>query len=167
MAAELLPLMAMTGNVGNRPVTPNDAENPPAAAQFDYATLASLVRALYDALEDAARSHLIVDKRKTAQPGQFNTPRLHALQGFVLRVGGAARSVDEQEYIYFFLEVLYADTDAVDGDKLLHGSLRAKFPTPHAFVHAMRDEFNAAVLEAGWRKVKIEDDGMQYEAYYL
>eukprot|EP00170_Pyropia_yezoensis_P007361 contig_30131_g7383 len=45
-------------------------------------------------------------------------------------------------------------------------SLRAVFPSPTAFVNALRDDLDDAALDAGWLKVRIKEGGVEYEAYY-
>lgn len=137
-----------------------------ASAEYLYQTLATRVRALYEVLDDAARSVPIVERRKHSREGQFNTKRLRALQEFVLSVGGAGLSVREQRDLYRFLQVWDArdDEDPLNVDE--DYSLMAVFPTISSFTNALRDDLHDAVLGAGWMKVTIREGGVDYEVYY-
>lgn len=44
--------------------------------------------------------------------------------------------------------------------------LRDVFPTCNAFKTAIRDDIDSAVVNAGWRKVVLVEDGMEMVAYF-
>lgn len=73
-------------------------------SEYDFFTLSTKLRAVYDSLEDWARARDIVEQRKGAKPGKFNTVRLRALLRFALRVGGAGLSEEELFFLYELLD---------------------------------------------------------------
>lgn len=135
-------------------------------ATYEYQTLATQVRCLYEVLDDAARAVPVVERRKHARAGRFNNRRLRALQQFVLGVGGAGLSVREQRLLYQFLDVW--DADDIDDVMSSHNnrSLRAVFPTVTSFTNSLRDDLHEAVLDAGWKKLRIQEGGKMHEAYF-
>lgn len=133
---------------------------------YQYQSLATQLRCLYEVLDDAERAVPIVQRPKRRRGGRFNTTRLRALQQFVLGVGGAGLSVREQRLLYNFLDIWdrhSLDDVMMDDDNL---SLRAVFPTVTSFTNALRDDLNEAVLEAGWKKLRMQEGGRMYEAYF-
>lgn len=159
--AELYSLMETTGVA----LSEADPSHPSrGAGEFQYQTLATQVRSLYEVLDDASRSVPILERRRSSQPGRFNTARLRALQEFVLSVGGAGLSAREQRLLYGFLDVWdHATSPMEPADDL---SLRGVFPTPTSFVNALRDDIDDAVLGAGWMKLRVKEGGVVYETYY-
>lgn len=164
---ELYPLLLMTS------VSPEDEERGNADEQdagdqgYQYQTLATQVRCLYEVLDDAARSVPLLERHRLARPGRFNTARLQALQQFVLGVGGAGMSVREQRQLYNFLDVWDGhDIGDVMSDEDEGRSLRAVFPTWSSFRRALRDDVNEAVLDAGWKKLRLQEGGTVYEVYF-
>lgn len=167
--AQLYPILEMTG-------VPLDGDEGAAVslhtgvgeegAEYPYNTLSTRVRGLYEVLNDAARSVPIVEHGKQPRAGRFNTPRLRALQQFVLGVGGAGLSVREQRQLYIFLEAW----DRRDDRDPMHPdddySLSAVFPSISSFTRALRDDLHDAVLSAGWMKLSIQEGGTVYEVYY-
>lgn len=171
---EMYPLLAMTTgeqpgleqNGGGAPVGELHLGGRQGSAGYEYQTLATQLRCMYEVLDDAARAVPIALRVKRSRAGQFNTTRLRALQQFVLGVGGAGLSVREQRLLYNFLDVWdrQGPNDAtVDDDNL---SLRAVFPTRSSFTNALRDDLNQAVLDAGWKKLRLQEGGVMYEAYF-
>lgn len=159
--AELYALMDITG-------VPLEAADPilpgTSGGDFQYQTLATQVRSLYEVLDDAARSVPILERRRNSGPGRFNTTRLRALQNFVLSVGGAGLSAREQRLLYELLDVWDQSTSPLEpADDL---SLRGVFPTPTSFVNALRDDIDDVVLGAGWMKLRVKEGGAVYETYY-
>lgn len=131
-----------------------------------FVSVATEVRALYEALQDTARAEPLVTPRAHARPGRFETVRLRALQRFVLSIGAAGMTQREQRLLYDFLETwdgTRVGMAAADCDKT---PLRDMFSSPTAFVNALRDEINHAAIEAGWRKVILTEAGVEYEAYF-
>lgn len=133
---------------------------------FDFQTLSTRVRAMYEVLDDAARSVPILERRKRSRPGQFNTKRLRALQQFVLGVGGAGLSQREQRLLYSFLDEWDDHRQESPMDATEDFSLRAVFPSPNAFVNALRDDLHEAVLQEGWKKVVVKEGGIEFEVCY-
>lgn len=134
--------------------------------ESDYESQGTRVRKLYEVLDDAACSVLILERRKHCQPGQFNTRWLRALQRFVLRVGGAGLSRRGQWLLYEFLCVWDDHDDASPIDSSTDFSRKAAFPSPTSFVNALRDDIDNAALDAGWMKLRIKEGGVECEAYY-
>lgn len=164
---ELYALMALTGNgaEGNQEVRigGGDGVHP---RDYDYQSLSTRVRNLYEVLDDAACSVPLLERRKYSRPGQFNTRRLRALQQFVLGIGGAGMSRREQKLLYAFL----CTWDDHEGECPMVASedfsLREVFPSVTSFMNALRDDLDEAALDAGWMKVRIKEGGVEYEAYY-
>lgn len=168
--AQLETLMAMTGVERQGDETVVGGRSSRTRRQpvrgFDFQTLSTNVRALYEVLDDAARSVPIVERRKHSRPRQFNTRRLRALQQFVLGVGGAGLSRREQRLLYAFLDVWDDHGQDSPMDATEDFSLRAVFPTPNAFVNALRDDLDDAVLSEGWKKVTVKEGGIEFEVCY-
>lgn len=163
---EMYPLLAMTTGLDEAGLQRNgggaSAGELPQGVGYEYQTLATQLRCLYEVLDDAARAVPIALRVKRSRAGQFNTTRLRALQLFVLGVGGAGLSVREQRLLYNFLDVWDRhdlDNAIMDDDDL---SLRAVFPTVSSFTNALRDDLNQAVLDAGWKKLRLQEGGIRH-----
>jgi len=137
-----------------------------AVPEYLYSSVGLHVRALYEALGDARRAQPLVQRRKRAKLGRFNTVRLRALQCFVLQVGGAGLSEKDQEFLYDFLDVWDGTKAGMAEDAGHHKTLRYSFPSVKAFKNALRDDLDDAALNAGWKKVKLVEGGIAYEAYF-
>lgn len=85
--AQLYPLLEMTR------VLRDNATEGAMDPEYQYQSLATRIFSLYEVLDDAARSVPILQRRRNSRCGRFTTPRLRALQQFVLGVGGAGLSV--------------------------------------------------------------------------
>jgi len=134
--------------------------------EYLYSSVGLHVRALYEALGDAQRAEPLVHRRKRAKPGRFNTVRLRALQRFVLRVGGAGLPERDQSFLYEFLDVWDGTKAGMAEDAGHHKTLRYHFPSVTAFQEALRDDLDDAALDAGWKKVRLVEGGIAYEAYF-
>jgi len=137
-----------------------------ALPEYLYSSVGVHVRALYEALGDARRAEPLVSRRKRAKTGLFNTLRLRALQRFVLQVGGAGLSEREQEFLYDFLDVWDGTKAGLAEDAGHHKTLRYQLPSVTAFKNALRDDLDDAALSAGWKKVRLFEGGVAYEAYF-
>ena len=149
-------------------VPPTDGGGAAADAipEYLYSSVGLHVRALYEALGDAARGEPLVQRRKRAKVGRFNTVRLRALQRFVLQAGGAGLSEKDQGFLYEFLDVWDRTKAGMAEDAGHHATLRGTFPSVTAFKDALRDDLDDAALGAGWKKVKLVEGGVTYEAYF-
>jgi len=148
------------------PHTEGGAAAAEAVPECSYSSVGLHVRALYEALGDARRAQPLVERRKRSKLGQFNTVRLRALQRFVLSVGGAGRSTEDQEFLYEFLDVWDGTKAGMPEDAGHHKTLRYHFPSVSAFKQALRDDLDDAALNAGWKKVWLVEGGIPYEAYF-
>ena len=137
-----------------------------AVPEYMYSSVGMHVRALYEALGDAGRAEPLVKRRKRAKTGQFNTVRLRALQSFVLQVGGAGLSEKDQDFLYDFLDCWDGTKAGMAEDEGHHATLRQAFPSAKSFKNALRDDLDDAALNAGWKKVKLVEGGVTYEAYF-
>eukprot|EP00168_Porphyra_purpurea_P018693 TRINITY_DN7099_c0_g1_i1.p1 TRINITY_DN7099_c0_g1~~TRINITY_DN7099_c0_g1_i1.p1 ORF type:complete len:272 (-),score=10.13 TRINITY_DN7099_c0_g1_i1:308-1123(-) len=72
------------------PLADGGAAAADAVPEYLYSSVGPHVRASYEALGDARRAQPLVQRRKRAKLGRFNTVRLRALQCFVLQVGAPA-----------------------------------------------------------------------------
>jgi len=149
-------------------VSPEDGGGAAADAvpEYLYSSVGLHVRALYEALGDARRAEPLVHRRKRAKTGRFNTVRLRALQRFVLKVGGAGLSEEDQEFLDEFLDCWDGTKAGMAQDAGHHKTLRHTFPSVKAFKNALRDDLDDAALNAGWKKVKLVEGGVSYEAYF-
>lgn len=135
-------------------------------SEYDFFTLSTKLRAVYDSLEDWARARDIVEQRKGAKPGKFNTVRLRALLRFALRVGGAGLSEEELFFLYELLDTWDGTRLGMVVDDGHEKTLRDVFATPQSFVNAVKDEVAAAALDLGWNKVRVTEEGITYEDYF-
>lgn len=137
------------------------------AQEFRYATLSTELRAGFEALRDWARSQPIVVARKRARPGLFNSYRLRALQRFCLTVGGGAGlTAEEQDQLYDLLDTWDRTKPGMVVDAGHGHNLRDVFKTLNAFKNALRDDEDAAVLRAGWRKCELTQNGDTFTAFF-
>lgn len=132
----------------------------PDVPAFEYATLQTKIRAMFEDLNDWQASTPLAVKRRRAKEGKFNTVRLRALQRLVLSVGGGGLSLKEQKKLYDFLVVWDSIRPSDDG------KLQDTFPTFGSFKTALRDDVDAAVSEKGWRKVSLVEGGQSYQAFF-
>lgn len=130
------------------------------APAFEYATLQTKVRAIFEDLNDWQASTPLAVKRRRAKVGKFNNARLRALQRFMLSVGRGGLSLKEQKKLYDFL-VLWDSNRPSDDGKLQHA-----FPTFGSFKTSLKDDVDAGVCAKGWRKVKLVEGGQSYEAFF-
>lgn len=153
--------LTRTTNVEQRP---DSQPLPP--CEYDYASLTTKVRAVFESLNDAVRSQVLVQKRRGAKLGQFDTPRLRALLRFVLRIGGAGLTHRELRHFYDFLDVWCGTKPGRVIDEDDSHTLRDVFPSATSFVRGVKDEVEHGVISAGWRKVVLTEGGVSYEAYF-
>lgn len=157
----LLQLSAML-----RPLAGGADVDPTGRQDSSFVSVATEVRALYEALQDASRAQPLVTPRARARPGRFDTVRLRALQRFVLSIGAAGMTQREQRLLYDFLETwdgTHVGMEAADRDRT---PLRDNFASPTAFVNALRDDIDHAAIEAGWKEVMLTEAGVEYEAFF-
>ena len=168
--AELRALYEMTRTAiptDGAPVASQGAEAATMAPEYSYSSVATHIRALYEEMQDVQRSTPLAEfRRKRPHTGRFNSFRLRALQNFVLSVGGAGLSLREQEHLFTFLDVWDRTQPGMPTDDGHNKTLRDAFENANEFRNAMADDLDAAVNHAGWRKVVLEEDGSQYEAYF-
>lgn len=132
-----------------------------------YATLSAELRAGYEDLKDWERSEPIITPRKHSRPGMFNSYRLRALQRFALTCGdGAGLTGAELDHLYDLLDIWDRTKPGMPVDAGHNQSLRDVFKSPYAFQKAVRDDVDAAVLEAGWRRVTLAQNGDTLVAYF-
>lgn len=131
-----------------------------------FVSVATEVRALYEALQYASRAEPLIKTRARARHGRYDTVRLRALQRFVLSVGAAGMTQREQRLLYDFLDTW--DGTRVEGEAAGRDRtpLRDTFASSTAFVNALRDDINHAAIEAGWKKVILTEARVEYEAYF-
>lgn len=135
--------------------------------EYLYSSVGLHVRALYEALGDARRAEPLVQLRKRAKTGRFDTVRLRALQRFVLQVCGAGLSETDQEFMFEFLDLWDGTKAGMAEDAGHHRTLRYTFPSLKAFKNALRYDLDATALDAGWKKVRLVECGVVYEAYFM
>eukprot|EP00170_Pyropia_yezoensis_P000464 contig_2464_g465 len=132
-----------------------------------YVTLSAELRASFEALKDWKRSRPIVEQRKRSRPGLFNSYRLRAVLRFVLTCGaGAGLTEAEQEDLYDLLDIWDGTKPGMPTDAGHHRKLRDVFKSSNAFKTAVRDDVDEALLEVGWRKITLEQNGDVFEAYF-
>jgi len=162
--SQLRTLLELTRVLG--PPADGGAAAANAVPEYLYWSVGVHVRALYEALGDARRAEPLVSRRKRAKRGLFNTVRLRVLQRFVLQVGGAGLSEADQEFLYDFLDVWDGTKAGRAEDTGHHKTLRYQFPSVKVFKNALRDDLDNAALDAGWKKVRLVEGGVAYEAYF-
>ncbi|KAK1864452.1 hypothetical protein I4F81_006998 [Pyropia yezoensis] len=153
--------LTRTTNVAERP---DGQPLPP--CKYDYASLATKVRAVFESLNDAVRSEVLVNKRRGATLGRFDTPRLRALLRFVLQIGGAGLTQAELRHFYDFLGVWCGTKPGKLMDEDDSQSLRDIFPSATSSVRGVNDELDSAVISAGWRTVVLTEGGVSYEVCF-
>lgn len=135
--------------------------------EYRYATLATELRATYEGLRDWARSKPIIEPRKRCRPGRFDSYRLRALQRFCLTVaGGAGLTLAEQEELYNLLGVWEGTKPGMPVDAGHNTKLRDIFESANAFKNALRDDIDAAILNAGWRKCTMRQSGDTFTGFF-
>lgn len=164
--AECNVIKALFELTGTTEVGAGSRGHPLPPSEYNYASLSTKVCAVYESLDDIARSQPLVQRRRGAQPGRFKTPRLRALLHFALQIGGDGMSYRELRLLYDFLDVWCGtkpDTPTCDAEP---ESLREAFPSVSAFVDGVKDELDDAVIDAGWKKVLLTEGGVTFEAYF-
>lgn len=135
--------------------------------EYRYATLPTELRATYERLRDWARSQPIIELRKRCRPGKFDSYRLRALQKFCLTVGGGAvLTCAQQDELYNLQDVWEGTQLGMPVDAGHDSKLRDIFTSCHAFNDALRDDVDAALLNAGWRKCKMDQNGDTLTAFF-
>lgn len=137
------------------------------APQAQYATFSAELRAAYEALKDWKRSQPIIMPRKHSRPGMFNSYRLRALQRFALKCGDrAGLTAADQERLYDLIDIWEGTKPGMPVDVGHNEKLRDVFKSSSAFKNALRDDVDAALLEASWRKVALEQNGDTLHAFF-
>jgi len=145
----------------------SDDDDVASSPEYAYSTIATHVRVLYEELKDVQRSTPLADvRRKTPLTGKFNSFRLRALQRYMLEAGGAGLSLNEQAKLFEFLDVWDRTKEGMPEDAGHYQLLREAFPDVGGFRHALEDDIDKAVNEAGWKKVTLVELDQPYEAYF-
>lgn len=137
---------------------------PPSA--YNYASLATKIRAVYESLQDVTRSEPLVERRRGAKTGRFNTLRLRAMLRFVLQIGKGGLTNRELRHFYDFMDIWCGTKPGIPADEADGPSLRDVFPSMSSFIRSVNDEVREAAIDAGWRKVRLSEGGVTYEAYF-
>jgi len=133
---------------------------------YSYSSVATHIRDIYEDMQAMQRSIPLVEpRRKRPHTGRFNSFRLRALQNFVLSVGGTGLSLPEQERLFNFLDAWDRTQPGMPADDGHRKMLRDAFDNANEFKNTIADDLDVAVNDARWRKVMLEEDGTQYEAY--
>lgn len=132
---------------------------------YDYASLATKLRAVFESLRDYEWATCIVDELKGARPGLFKTTRLRAVVGFVTQVGGSELSKRGLIFLYELLDTWDGTRPGMVFDDGHEQKLRDVFPTAQSFVKAVKDDIAAAVLHLGWKRIRLTERGVTYEGY--
>jgi len=174
IATELRALMELTRvrideaalrDEADRADSDNDDVAP--SPEYAYSTISTHVRVLYEELKDVQRATPLADaRRKTPLTGKFNFFRLRALQRYVLEAGGAGLSLNEQAKLFGFLDVWDRTKEGMLEDAGHYQLLREAVPDVGAFRHALEDDIDKAVNEAGWKKVTLVELDQPHEAYF-
>lgn len=128
-----------------------------------YPSMTTQVRAFFEGFNDAQRAVPLVRPRKRARPGQFDTPRLRALQDYVLEVGA---SLEHQNKIYQLVHFWEETAPGAPKDDGRSVPLKKTFKTPHAFRQALSDDIDQAVADDGWLSCVLEEGGAEFEALF-
>lgn len=137
------------------------------AEERNYATIATEVRALYESRNDWPKSVPLLTLRKQWQASQFDSFRLRAVERFALEsCGGSGLTLDDQTRLYNLLDIWDGTQPGMPVDDGHGHKLRHSFPTCNAFKTAIKDDIDSAVVDAGWRKVVLLEDGMELVAYF-
>lgn len=136
------------------------------SSEYNYASLATKVRAVYESLNDVARSEPLTQMRRGAKTGRFNTRRLRALLRFALQIGRGGLTNRELRLLYDFVDIWCGTKPGMPSEEADGLSLRDVFPSVNSFVNGVNDEVREAVIDAGWRKVRLSEGGVTYEAYF-
>lgn len=143
-------------------------EGADSAPEYRYATLATELRAAYEGLRDWARSKPIVEARKRCRPGLFDSYRLRALQRFCLTVcGGAGLTLAEQDELYNLLDIWEGTKPGMPVDAGHNVKLRDVFKSSNAFKNALRDDIDAALIDTGWRKCTMVQNGDTLTGFFV
>lgn len=137
------------------------------AGERSYATIATEVRALYESRHDWPKSVPLLTLRKQWQASRFDSFRLRALERFSLECcGGSGLTINDQARLYNLLDIWDGTQPGMPIDDGHDQKLRDVFPSCNAFKTAIRDDIDSAVIDAGWRKVVLVEDGMELVAYF-
>lgn len=133
---------------------------------YDYSSLATKLRAVFESLRDYERATCTVEERKGARPGLFSTTRPRAVLRFVMRVGGSGLSERELMFLYELLDTWDGTRPGMVVDDGHEQKLRDVFPTPQSIVNAVKDDIAVAVLHLGWKRIRLTEGGVTYEGYF-
>jgi len=128
--------------------------------------VAARVRALYEGLAYWKRVQPLAKSRTNSKVGELNTVRLRALQEFVLSVGGAGLSLEEQRQLYEFREIWDGTRAGMSAEDADGAPLTYTFGSPSAFQNALRDDADAAINEAGLLKCTMSEGGESYTDFF-
>jgi len=137
------------------------------ATGYDYPTLGAEVRAHYEDMDDWESNSPLVTKRKGCLPGRFDSFRLRLVERFALEAhAGAGLSLADQAKLFDLL-VAWDRTkpgQPVDAGHFL--GLRDTFNSATAFITALRDDIDAAVVDEGWLKVDLVEGGEIFQVIF-
>lgn len=121
----------------------------------------------YESRHDWPKSMPLLTLRKRWQASKFDFFRLRVLERFSLECcGGSGLTIDDQARLYNLLDIWDGTQPGMPIDDGHDQKLRDVFPTCNAFKTAIRDDIDSAVVDAGWRKVVLVEDGMEMVAYF-
>jgi len=109
----------------------------------------------------------MVTERDHMKAEKFDTMRLRELQSLLLTIDPSGSSRSQQRKVWNFLnewDVTRSDMDSDEADGL---PLRSTFPTITSFQTALKDDVDEALLDVGFKKVTMKEDGESYQVFFL
>jgi len=123
---------------------------------------AAKVLAYFENMPEASQTRPVAPPRCSKQPSKFNTPELQRMLRFALCAGASSSGMSLKDQEEFAATALDIEAAASAGRK---GAVAAAFPTPYAFVTAIRDEQNRCLSKRMWEQTPITINGTTYMFY--
>jgi len=137
--------------------------------QYSYLSINTAIRAHYEQLQDFQRASKMQrpynrKRSKRDKSGQFNTPRLRALEKYLLSANGPGMSEKGMDNFFKFMQRW---EKAPKKGKHRRKRIDEYFKSCNALKTAVDADLDKAMEDAGWLQTEFVEGGVQYEAYFL
>jgi len=138
----------------------------PLPTGFNYTNHSAHIRGFFEDKEDWQRSEAMVEKRKRAAPGRFDSYKLQEIERFALQTSRGGLSQRELDALYDLISVIEGTKEGMPHDEGQDVPVTHTFQSAEAFKKAVSDDLDDAVLQAGWRSCAMEEGGVKFKAFF-
>lgn len=144
----------------------SETKEVPLPTRFNYTKHSAHIRGFFEDKKDWQRSEAMVEKRKRAAPGRFDSYKLQKIERFALQTSRGGLSQNELKALYNLISVIEGTKEGMPHDDGQDVPVTDTFQSAEDFKKAASGDLDDAVLQAGWRSCAMEEGGVKIKAFF-